>query len=121
MTISEPRDLALQALYEFDQTGERGLIDNLGAKAKRLVEGVLTHSAALDAEISNASDHWSIERMPVVDRAILRLGLYELRHEMDTPRAVVLDEAVRLAKTYSTQRSGAFINGVLAALASDST
>jgi N utilization substance protein B len=55
--------------------------------------------------------------MPVVDRAILRLGLYELRHEPETPVAVVVSEAVRLAKTYSTEKSGAFVNGVLAALA----
>ncbi len=54
--------------------------------------------------------------MPVIDRAILRLGLYELRH-LSTPAAVVVNEAVRLAKTYSTQRSGSFVNGVLAALA----
>jgi N utilization substance protein B len=55
--------------------------------------------------------------MPVVDRAILRLGLYELRYETDTPAAVVVAEAVRLAKTFSTERSGAFVNGVLATLA----
>ena len=55
--------------------------------------------------------------MPVVDRAILRLGLYELRHVPSVPTAVVVNEAVRLAKTYSTQRSGVFVNGVLASLA----
>lgn len=117
MTITEPRDLALQALYQFDRTGPGGVADVLPPKARRLVEGVLAHTEELDEEIGRASDHWSIDRMPVVDRAILRLGLYELRFEPDTPVAVVLDEAVRLAKTYSTQRSGAFVNGVLAALA----
>ncbi len=56
-------------------------------------------------------------RMPPVDRAILRLGLYELRFEKGTPMAVVVSEAVRLAKMYSTERSGAFVNGILSKLA----
>jgi N utilization substance protein B len=55
--------------------------------------------------------------MPVIDRSILRLGLFELRHGRGVPTAVVVSEAVRLAKTYSTERSGAFVNGVLATLA----
>lgn len=113
----EPRDLALQALYQADRTGDTGPLADLPPRAQRLVEGVLAESAQLDATIAGASDHWSIERMPVIDRAILRLGLYELRHHRSTPSAVVVNEAVRLAKTYSTQRSGSFVNGVLAALA----
>lgn len=117
MNTSEPRDLALQALYQYEQTGDLGAVDVLPAKARRLVEGVIDQADSLDSEIGSASEHWSVERMPVIDRVILRLGLYELRHETDTPVPVVLDEAVRLAKTYSTQRSSAFVNGVLAALA----
>ena len=113
----EPRDLALQALYQADRTGDTGPLADLPARAQRLVEGVLAERDRLDATIAGASDHWSIERMPVIDRAILRLGLYELRHHTSTPAAVVVNEAVRLAKTYSTQRSGSFVNGVLAALA----
>lgn len=113
----EPRDLALQALYQTDRTGDPGSLDDLPARARRLIEGVLAESAELDATIAGVSDHWSIERMPVIDRAVLRLGLYELRHHRSTPAAVIVNEAVRLAKTYSTQRSGSFVNGVLAALA----
>lgn len=112
----EPRDLALAALYQADLTGEPGDLAEMPARARRLVEGVLANLASLDDAISAVSDHWSIERMPVLDRTILRLGLYELRHLGEVP-AVVVNEAVRLAKTYSTQRSGAFVNGVLAALA----
>jgi N utilization substance protein B len=78
---------------------------------------VLEHVRELDDDIDSASEHWRVQRMPVVDRAILRLGLYELRYEPDTPAAVVVAEAVRLAKTFSTERSGAFVNGVLATLA----
>jgi len=115
-TLREPRDLALQALYQADRTGEPGSLEDLPPRARRLVEGVLASVEDLDREIAEASTHWSIERMPVIDRAILRLGLYELRHVPGTPPAVVVNEAVRLAKTYSTQRSGSFVNGVLAAL-----
>jgi N utilization substance protein B len=82
-----------------------------------LLRGVLAHLDELDREIDAVSEHWRVPRMPVVDRAILRLGLYELRYEPETPPAVVVAEAVRLAKLFSTERSGAFVNGVLAALA----
>jgi N utilization substance protein B len=116
--VTEPREQAVQALYEADRrrTPEPDL-SGLGAKARRLVEGVLSHLPELDVSIEAASEHWTIDRMPVVDRAVLRLGLYELRHERDTPTAVVLSEAVRVAKEYSTAQSGRFVNGVLAALA----
>lgn len=113
----EPRDVALQALYQADRTGDPGPLTDVPVKARRLVEGVMAATEELDRTIAAASDHWSIERMPVIDRAIIRLGLYELRYVRSTPAAVVVNEAVRLAKTYSTQRSGAFVNGVLAALA----
>jgi N utilization substance protein B len=112
----EPRDRAVQALYEADQRDLSLAAEELPPKAARLVAGVLAHLAELDHEIDAASEHWRVQRMPVVDRAILRLGLYELRYEPETPVAVIVAEAVRLAKTFSTERSGAFVNGVLAAL-----
>lgn len=115
--MTEPRDLALEALYEADQRELSETTADLPHKAARLVAGVLAHLEELDAEIDAASEHWRIARMPVVDRAILRLGLYELRYEPETPVAVVVSEAVRLAQTFSTEKSGAFVNGVLAALA----
>jgi transcription antitermination protein NusB len=116
--VTEPRDLALQALYQADLLGLDQLAEDLDlpAKARRLAEGVLTHLRELDGIIEAASEHWRIDRMPVVDRAILRLGLFELRHE-NTPTGVVISEAVRIAKAYSTDKSGAFVNGVLATLA----
>ena len=112
----EPRDLALETLYTLETWAESDISD-LGGKALRLVRGVAEHREALDYEIEEASEHWSVARMPVIDRTILRLGLYELRHEAATPTAVIMSEAVRLAKTYSTENSGSFINGVLASLA----
>ena len=115
MSQEEPRDLALQALYQADIAGDSSDLGELSGRVGVLVHGVLEHKEELDNEIESASEHWSVARMPVIDRSILRLGLYELRHVTDTPTAVVVSEAVRLAKTYSTERSGAFVNGVLLA------
>ena len=117
MSQDEPRDLALQALYQAEITGDSSNLEDLTGRVGALVRGVLEHKEELDNEIESASEHWSVARMPVIDRSILRLGLFELRHTRETPTAVVVSEAVRLAKTYSTERSGAFVNGVLAALA----
>jgi N utilization substance protein B len=118
-TIDEPRELAIQALYEADQMKRRSdeAVAGLSGKAARLARGVLAELDTLDQAIEQAAERWSIERMPVVDRAVLRLALYELRHEPATPTAVILSEAVRIAKEYSTERSGRFVNGVLATLA----
>ncbi|MDF1597596.1 MAG: transcription antitermination factor NusB [Acidimicrobiia bacterium] len=114
----EPRDIALQHLYEAEQRkADHVDIDNVSTKANRIIRGVLEHKATLDRSIEEASEHWSLERMPPVDRTVLRIGLYELRYERDVPQAVIVSEAVRLAKTYSTERSGAFVNGVLGHLA----
>ncbi len=115
----EPRDLALFALYEADQRRlPRAEVDtNFPTKATRLVRGVEEHLDELGITIDGVSERWRVSRMPPVDRAILRLGLYELRFEKGTPMAVVVSEAVRLAKMYSTERSGAFVNGILSKLA----
>ena len=115
---NEPRDQALQLLYEAEQRGlDEIALTGVSSKASRIVRGVLDHLPALDASIEAAAEHWSLERMPPVDRTILRIGLYELRHEPSVPPAVIVSEAVRMAKVYSTQRSGSFINGVLGRLA----
>ncbi len=112
--VVEPRDLALEALYEYESRGE--LIADLEGRALRLAQGVVEHRESLDNRIEEASEHWSVARMPLIDRNILRLGLYELEHDRETPSAVIISQAVRLAQTYSTERSGSFVNGVLAAL-----
>jgi transcription antitermination factor NusB len=111
----EPRDLALECLYEFETRGELG--SDMGGKAGAIVDGVVGDVDDLDAMIESVSERWSVARMPVVDRNILRIGLYELRSDPGTPTAVIISEAVRLAQTYSTQKSPSFVNGVLAALA----
>ena len=81
--------------------------------ADESVRGVLDEREALDETIRTASENWRIERMTRVDRNVLRLGTWELKHRTDVPRAVVLDEAIELAKRYGSEESGAFVNGVL--------
>jgi N utilization substance protein B len=111
----EARELAVQALYAEDLRGSD--LEDLPLRAARLARGVLDHRSELDRTLDGVSRRWRVARMAPVDRAILRLALYELRFEPDTPVGVVLSEAVRLAKKYSTERSGSFVNGILGRLA----
>ena len=87
--------------------------------ARVLVEGVESSLASLDEAVQKASVHWRLERMARVDRNLLRIGAYEILHQPDVPVAVLLDEAIELAKLYGTEDSPAFINGVLNRLAED--
>lgn len=111
----ETRDLALEYLYELESRGETS--EPPAGRVAELVEGISGHIDALDREIEVASQHWSVARMPAVDRNILRLGLYELRQHLGTSTGVIISEAVRLAQTYSTEKSATFVNGVLSNLA----
>jgi N utilization substance protein B len=83
----------------------------------RLVEGVAEHSAEIDRLIDEHAANWSLDRLPDVDRAILRMAVFELRWADDVPDPVAIDEAVQLAKNLSTDDSPAFVNGVLGAIA----
>ena len=116
MTVREPRTRALEALYQADLRELTEPAEGLRGRARRYVEGVWQDREGLDRRLEAVSERWPVRRMPAVDRAILRLGLYELLYE-PTPTAVVIDEAVELAKRYSTKGSGAFVNGILATLA----
>ena len=82
----------------------------------RLVEGVAEHAGRIDALISQHASNWQLDRLPDVDRAILRMATFELLWADDVPDAVVIDEAVGLAKTLSTDDSPAYVNGVLGAI-----
>ena len=82
-----------------------------------LVEGVDRRRAELDRRIGSASRDWSVERMPLIDRNVLRLGAYELLDRPDVPTAVALNQAVELVKLLSTDDSDRFVNGVLATIA----
>ncbi len=81
--------------------------------AGRLVEGTIVHLQEIDQLLSLQADHWRLERMPAVDRNILRLAVFELVHEPDVPKLVVLDEAVELAKRFGSENSARFVNGLL--------
>ena len=82
-----------------------------------LVEGVHEHRARIDELLAEHSEGWALDRMPAVDRAVLRLGLYELLWAADVPDPVAIDEAVELAKSLSTDDSPRFVNGVLGRIA----
>lgn len=82
-----------------------------------LVLGFERDHAVIDEIIERLSTNWSLDRMPAIDRAVLRIGVQELRMSPNTPTAVILDEAVELAKRFSTEQSGGFVNGVLASAA----
>lgn len=115
MSKVSAREQALRSLYAADMAGTAPDLEGLSARARRYVEGTWASIDELDAAISSAATGWRLERMPAVDRNIIRLALYELRSGQ-TPLGVVMSEAVNLAKTFSTERSGAFVNGVLARL-----
>jgi len=119
------RELALQFLYQMDLRGEsllpeaREFVGNEERDAEttrfalRLVQGAHEHKAEIDAMIQSVAQNWNISRMAVVDRNVLRLATYELVHCPDVPPKVAINEAIELGKRYSTQNSGAFINGIL--------
>jgi len=119
----ESRERALGLCYEREARAISAdqLLEDLPAApdayAVELVRGVEEHEGELDGLLREYSQHWAVERMPAVDRAVLRLGCYELAHEPDVPTAVVISEAVELAKQYSTENSGRFVNGLLARIA----
>lgn len=122
---STGREAALQMLYALEVSAEpapRVLThywretpgDPEGREyADQILIGVAEDLDGVDAAIRKASTNWRIERMARVDRNVLRLGAWELLHRQDVPRAVILDEAVELAKRYGSEDSGAFVNGVL--------
>lgn len=91
--------------------------DEAVAYASELVTGVQEHHADIDALIVRYADRWAIERMPVIDRTLLRMALFEMLWGDDVPVAVAINEAVELAKQLSTEDSGKFINGLLGRIA----
>ncbi|HEX2039454.1 MAG TPA: transcription antitermination factor NusB [Acidimicrobiales bacterium] len=119
----EARERALSLLYEAElkEQSPADLLAELPVEpdpfAADLVRGVGEHRADLDGVISGFAIDWALDRMPVVDRNVLRLAVFELLHRPDTPVGAVISEAVELAKRYSTEDSGRFVNGVLASVA----
>lgn len=125
------RELALRVLFELEGTEKdadaalRYQADDIGATvdvatfARQLVVGVLENLERVDDAIAAASSNWRLEEIGKVERAVLRLGTYELLFLSDTPLSVAIDEAVELAKAYAGEEAGRFVNGVLGRIASE--
>jgi len=119
----EARERALELLYESELKDQplSAVLEDLPVApqpyAVALAEGVEQYRDRIDALISANAIDWSLDRMPVVDRALLRMATFELGWRLDVPTSVVISEAVQLAKSYSTDESGGFVNGLLATIA----
>jgi 3',5'-nucleoside bisphosphate phosphatase len=119
------RQIALQALYQWQVHGddfktevERFFLDwardpDVASYARQLFEGVVSCVAEVDGVLAKAARNWSLDRMAAIDRNVLRIGAYELMYRDDIPALVAINEAVDLAKKFSTKESGAFVNGIL--------
>ena len=132
---SSGREAALQLLFAFDTSGGHSKVNldrmiedywsEMDAEAEgrdfaeALFRSVVSELEQVDEHISGTSRHWRIERMPRVDRNVLRLGVKELLDSQGAPRAVIIDEAVELAKRFGAEGSSVFVNGVLDRVAED--
>ena len=123
------RELALRVLFEVEgtvkdaawvidyQARELGAAPDVLAYGRRLVLGCLEHADSVDSIVGEASEHWALADLGKVERAVLRLGTYELLFERETPVSVVIDESVELAKAYAGDDAAQFVNGVLGQVA----
>jgi N utilization substance protein B len=124
-TRREARERALSLLYEADAKGASpaAVLDDQvlapEAFAADVVQGVEEFQAEVDELIRRFAKGWTLERMPVIDRTLLRMAIYELGHRPDVPTGAVISEAVELAKRYSTDDSGKFVNGMLSRIAKE--
>jgi N utilization substance protein B len=120
----EDRETGLAYLYEADMTGDdmatvlernRADLEDYGFS---IAQGVAEHQGEIDALIDGVAEDWTVSRMPGIDRSILRMGVWELIHNLSVPATAVVAEGVALANDYSTEKSAPFINGILVKLAS---
>ena len=126
------REIAVQFLYQHDLGG--GVLDDSLAMfwqtqpevaeptrkfAEELIRGTVAHRVEVDERITKYAEHWELQRIAAVDRNILRLAMYEMLHRDDIPPVVSINEAVDIAKKFSTSESGAFVNGILDRLRGD--
>jgi len=127
------RRLALQALYEIDSAGhgveevvarllvEAGLSEASNAFVRELVDGVIQNKDRLDQSIQKFAPAWPVAQIPVVDRNILRLAIFEILLDNRMPVKVAINEAVELAKTFGSDNSARFVNGVLGSVSTQVT
>ncbi len=123
---SRGREVALQVLYQVEQNPgvssdeirrfiQRRLLDDrkLCEFTEALIDGVHEHQTRIDTMISEVAENWRLDRMAAIDRNILRLGAYEMLFRPEVPAKVAINEALELAKRYSTAQSSRFVNGIL--------
>ena len=133
-TRHKARECALQMLFASDlvhgdcealtrhywnELGDTSIDDKTREFANRLACGTLKNVDAIDDRIRTRAEHWRIERMAIVDRNVLRLAVYEFLHQDDTPNAVAINEALEIARRFSTYEATQFINGILDAIRQD--
>lgn len=124
--LRKSREMVLQLLFQAERNPEQDqsvLLQQFWSDfptdpevsewAEKAYAGVLKHKKEIDELIESVAKRWKISRMSLVDRNILRLGTYELRHMKDTPGPVVLNEAIEIAKRFGSEESGKFVNGIL--------
>jgi N utilization substance protein B len=125
------RTIAMQTLYQWDFNGQKeenlnSLLENNAKEfapgfndegfAKHLIDGVKKNIKEIDEAIRKYATEWPLEQITIIDRNILRLGIFELKFDPDIPSKVAINEAIEIAKTYGGESSGKFVNGVLGAI-----
>ena len=127
------RELALKVLFQLEGTGddpeevlryhasESGASDDITNFARQLVRGVLENRERLDAILTEASEHWKLDQMAKVDRVILRIAIYEIAIDRKVPTKAAINESIELAKTFSGDDAGRFVNGILGRVAATTT
>ncbi len=126
MKRRKAREHALQLLFQLDMRKDKPSAfilknywaeynpdDEIKAFAEEIVKGTLKHVAAIDKLIRRCAKNWSLDRMAVVDRNVLRMAVYEILYRLEIPTSVTINEAIEIAKKFGTDESGAFVNGIL--------
>jgi len=129
----QARELALKVLFQLEGTdddpdevlryhaSEGGVNDDVANFAGELVRGVISNRERLDEILSGASEHWKLDQMAKVDRIILRIAIYEIAIDRNVPTKAAINESIELAKTFSGEEAGRFVNGILGRVAATAT
>ncbi len=125
----QARELALKVLFQIEGTGddpeevlryhasEGGSPEDVTTFARQLIDGVISNRDRLDQILSDTSEHWRLDQMAKVDRVILRIAVYEIAIDRKVPTKAAINESIELAKTFSGEEAGRFVNGVLGRVA----
>ncbi len=129
----QARELALKVLFQLEGTGddpeevlryhasEGAVTSDVAGFAAQLVQGVIANQDRLDQILAEASEHWKLDQMAKVDRVILRIAIYEIAVDRKVPTKAAINESIELAKTFSGEEAGRFVNGVLGRVAATAT